>query len=141
MEKPMDPLCHVCENKINGWFFQHSKTQEKYCIECSPTTSKDTQDLLKYYSNLTEILKIVNKKLDNLVVNDQAYNNALLTEFENVKRLYSLDPHKQVVALFDMVLVDLLFKHTGLDIDDILAEITNKELKRILNNLKKERIK
>ena len=58
-----------------------------------------------------------------------------------MKRLYSLDPHKQVVALFDMVLVDLLFKHTGLDIDDILAEITNKELKRILNNLKKERIK
>ncbi len=45
------------------------------------------------------------------------------------------------IGVFDPILLELILKYTGMKPEDLVAQIKNKELKRVLNNLKAEKSK
>ena len=46
---------------------------------------------------------------------------------------------KENLAMFDPILIEMLSKYTGMEIEEIAREIKNKELKRMLNKMDKKR--
>jgi hypothetical protein len=71
-----------------------------------------------------------------------AYNKTTLEETRKV--LLWLDTFgvkrddKEYLSMFDPMFVEIILKTTGMSLEELASQVKNKELKRIINNLKKD---
>lgn len=136
------------QNSVHGDVLKAQKDlidYQKQILLLEKSVDLRDQDLMKKVMALeTQIAEIIEHQQNTLeyypeILEEVRKNQTILDlKIATREQIEDLSKHQHTISLFDPILMQVLLKTTGLTPDEVLRMITNKEIKRMLNDIKKQ---
>jgi len=142
-------VCRLCGDKIHWWQYltahrDNGIAYHDHCWSLTVIALNLNKHVERRYSDTMAVLLTTSKSHDAIMLTEVEEIRKILfwLEMNGARRIDVKPPEKgerEYLGVLDPSLIELLAKYTGMEITEILQEIKNKELKRILNTIQKDK--